>query len=92
MSRILTFSLLGLLLSAAVRQSCAADKREWVMLTNCQYVASKDNDSVVRLYAVSALGTLRDPAAREALEKIAKDDYDLAVRKSAETALGRLTP
>src|ERR1035437_8754105 len=66
MSRILTFSLLGLLLSVAVRQSCAADRREWVMLTNCQYVAGKDNDGdsfrirwgtnefIARLYFVDA--------------------------------------
>lgn len=66
MSRLLTFSLLGLLLSVAVRQSCAANSREWVMLTNCQYVAGKDNDGdslrircganefIARLYFVDA--------------------------------------
>lgn len=66
MSRLLTFSLLGLLLSVAVRQSCAAEPREWGTLTNCQYVAGKDNDGdsfrvrcgtnefIARLYFVDA--------------------------------------
>lgn len=66
MTRLLMFSLLGLSLSVAVRQNCAADSREWVVLTNCQYVAGKDNDGdsfrvrsgtnefVARLYFVDA--------------------------------------
>jgi endonuclease YncB( thermonuclease family) len=40
----MTLSLLALLLSVAFRQSWAAEHREWVTLTNCQYVAGKDND------------------------------------------------
>lgn len=66
MRRLLTFLLLGLLLSVAFRQSWAAERREWVTLTNCQYVAGKDNDGdsfrvrcgtnefIARLYFVDA--------------------------------------
>jgi endonuclease YncB( thermonuclease family) len=66
MIRLTSLSLLGLLLSVAVRQSRAADRRNWVVLTNCQYVASKQNDGdsfrvrsdtnefVARLYFVDA--------------------------------------
>ena len=66
MSRLLIFSSLGLLLSVAVRQSCGAERREWVTLSNCQYVASNDNDGdtfrvrcgtnefIARLYFVDA--------------------------------------
>jgi len=36
--------IIALLLSVVVGQSWAAERREWVTLTNCQYVAAKDND------------------------------------------------
>lgn len=74
MSRLVIFAWLGLLLSLDVPPSHAADKRVWVTLTNCQYVASKDNDGdsfrvkcgtnefIARLYFVDALETdLRYP-------------------------------
>lgn len=55
-----------LLLSVALWPSSAAQRREWVTLANCQYVAAKDNDGdsflvrcganefLVRLYFVDA--------------------------------------
>ena len=55
-----------LLLAVGVGQSVAAEKRDWVTLTNCHYVAAADNDGdsfrvrcgekefVVRLYYVDA--------------------------------------
>lgn len=66
MIRLLTFTLLALLLSVAFTQGWAAERREWVTLTNCQYVAGKDNDGdsfrvrcgtnefIARLYFVDA--------------------------------------
>ena len=74
MSRLLTFTLRALLLSVAFRQCWAAEPREWVTLTNCQYVAGKENDGdsfrircgtnefIARLYFVDAPETnLRYP-------------------------------
>src|SRR5450759_1605307 len=66
MTRFMTLSLLALLLSVAFRQGWAAERRAWVTLTNCQYVAGKDNDGdsfrircgtnefIARLYFVDA--------------------------------------
>ncbi len=73
-SRIWHATTIALLLSVALRQSWAAERREWVTLTNCRYVAGKDNDGdsfrvkcgtnevIVRLYFVDAPETnLRYP-------------------------------
>jgi endonuclease YncB( thermonuclease family) len=40
----MAITLLALLIQAAGEQGRAADRREWVTLTNCQYVADPDND------------------------------------------------
>ena len=74
MPRIWHTTTIALLLSAALAQSWAAERREWVTLTNCQYVAGKDNDGdsfrvrcgtnefIVRLYFVDVPETnLRYP-------------------------------
>lgn len=65
---------IALLLSAALGQVWAAERKEWVTLTNCQYVDGKDNDGdsfrvrcdtnelIVRLYFVDTPETnLRYP-------------------------------
>ena len=66
MSRLLSFSALCLFMFVAAGHSWAAGKREWVMLTNCQYVAWENNDGdsfrircgtnefIARLYFVDA--------------------------------------
>jgi len=74
MPRIWHTTTIALLLSVALAQSWAAERREWVTLTNCQYVAGKDNDGdsfrvrcgtnefIIRLYFVDAPETnLRYP-------------------------------
>lgn len=44
MRRIWHVTAVTLLLLVAVWPSSAAERREWTTLTNCQYVAAKDND------------------------------------------------
>lgn len=74
MCRFLIFTLRMLLLSVAFTQTWAAEPRKWVTLTNCQYVAGKENDGdsfrvscgsnefIARLYFVDAPETnLRVP-------------------------------
>src|SRR5438105_1491732 len=55
-----------LILISGVSRAVGAERKEWVMLTNCQYVAHKDNDGdsfhvksgtnefILRLYFVDA--------------------------------------
>ncbi|MCX6997236.1 MAG: thermonuclease family protein [Kiritimatiellaeota bacterium] len=66
MSRLLTFTGLALGLTVAWAPGRAAERREWITLTNCQYVADSNNDGdsfrvrcgtnefVARLYFVDA--------------------------------------
>ena len=74
MPRIWQITAVTLLLLVASWPSSAAERREWVTLTNCQYVAAKDNDGdsfrvrcdtnefTLRLYFVDAPETnLRYP-------------------------------
>ena len=74
MPRIWHLTAVTLLLLVAVWPSSAAERREWVRLTHCQYVAAKDNDGdsfrarcgtnefTLRLYFVDAPETnLRYP-------------------------------
>lgn len=44
MPRICHTMTIALLLSVTLAQSWAAEPKKWVTLTNCQYVAAKDND------------------------------------------------
>lgn len=44
MPRIWHVTVVTLLLSVALGPSSAAERRKWVSLTDCQYVATKDND------------------------------------------------
>ena len=56
-------------------------------------IASLNDMTVpVREMSVIALGEIGDPAAREALEKVARLDSDLETRYEAEEALGKLAP
>lgn len=49
-----------------------------------------DGDEFVRLEAARSLGDLRDPEARQALERLARGDPQLDVRREALLSLGRL--
>ena len=74
MTRALTVALIALSLGVPCRHTAASEQREWITLTNCQYVAGKEDDGdsfrvrcgtnefIARLYFVDAPETnLRYP-------------------------------